>query len=51
MQKFAEAVGIPKTTLATGLKNGVGGMAFDKVIAMCIALELDPITFEPVKKN
>lgn len=48
MQKFAETLGIPKTTLATGMKNGIGGMAFDKVIAMCLLLKIDPVTFEPV---
>ena len=32
IRAFSEATGIPNTTIVTALKNGVGGMAVEKVI-------------------
>ena len=41
IRSFADAVGIPYTTLVTALKNGIGGMAVEKVILICEKLNID----------
>jgi len=46
IKAFALKSGIPYTTLRSGLQNGIGGMAFDKVMYMCDFLNIDPHTFE-----
>ena len=51
VKHFAVTVGIPYTTLRSGLQNGIGGMAFDKVMLMCDALDIDPHTFTPNKHD
>ena len=48
IRAFSEATGIPNTTIVTALKNGVGGMAVEKVIAICEKLNIDVKTFEPL---
>jgi DNA-binding Xre family transcriptional regulator len=40
IRKFSEAIGIPYSTIKSGLKRGVGGMAVETVIKMCRALEI-----------
>lgn len=47
IRAFADAVGIPNTTLVTALNNGIGGMAVEKVIQICDKLGIDVKTFEP----
>lgn len=47
IRAFADDVGIPNTTLVTALNNGIGGMAVEKVIAICEKLEIDIKTFDP----
>lgn len=47
ISSFAKEVDIPVSTLATGLKNGIGGMSVTKVIKMCKALDIDIMTFQP----
>lgn len=46
---FVKEVGIPKTTISSAFKNGIGGMAADKVLMMCSKLNIDPYTFEPLE--
>lgn len=48
IRSFADAVGIPNTTLVTALKNGIGGMAVEKVILICDKLNVDVKTFDPL---
>lgn len=48
VKAFARETGIPYTTLATALKNGIGGMAADKVLVICGALQIDFRTLEPL---
>lgn len=50
IKAFAVKSGIPYTTLRSGLQNGIGGMAFDKVMYMCDVLYIDPHTFEEINK-
>ena len=38
VRQFAAAIGIPQSTIISGLRKGVGGMAFDTVVKMCTAL-------------
>jgi hypothetical protein len=40
IRKFSEATGIPYSTIKSGLKRGVGGMAVETVIKMCDALSI-----------
>lgn len=51
IRSFADAVGIPYTTLVTALKNGIGGMAVEKVILICEKLNIDVKTFDPISRN
>lgn len=48
IRSFADAVGIPYTTLVTALKNGIGGMAVEKVILICEKLNIDIQTFDSI---
>ncbi|MBE6681053.1 MAG: helix-turn-helix transcriptional regulator [Ruminococcaceae bacterium] len=38
VRQFAAAIDIPQSTIISGLRKGVGGMAFDTVVKMCTAL-------------
>ena len=42
LRQFAQAAGIPYSTLLTLLSRGVGGASFDVVMLICRQLELDP---------
>lgn len=44
IRSFAAAVGIPHGTLVSGLNNGIDGMAWAKVVTICRALNLDPLS-------
>lgn len=49
VRNFAVETGIPQTTLASALKKGVGGTAFDTVIKICGILDIKvPIQSLPV---
>jgi hypothetical protein len=41
IRQFAAAVDIPYTTIKSGLKSGLGGMAVDNVFKICTALGLN----------
>ena len=38
VRQFATAINIPQSTIISGLRKGIGGMAFDTVVKMCSAL-------------
>ena len=38
VRQFSAATNIPQSTIISGLRKGIGGMAFDTVIKMCSAL-------------
>ena len=38
VRQFSAAIGIPQSTIISGLRKGIGGMAFDTVVKMCSAL-------------
>ena len=42
LRQFAQAAGIPYSTLLTLLSRGIGGASFDVVMLICRQLELDP---------
>ena len=50
VRRFALSIGIPQTTLASALKNGIGGTSYDTVVKICEALNIKLINYEnPVK--
>ena len=38
VRQFSAAINIPQSTIISGLRKGIGGMAFDTVVKMCSAL-------------
>ena len=38
VRQFAAAIDVPQSTIISGLRKGIGGMAFDTVVKMCTAL-------------
>lgn len=48
IREFSKIVGIPSTTLTSALDRDIGGMAVDRVIKICDALDLNVKTFEPL---
>ena len=43
VRKFAMALGIPQTTVASALKNGISGTSYETVVKMCKALNIEII--------
>lgn len=48
IREFSNSIGIPNSTLVSALDKGIGGMAVDKVIQICDALNIDIKTFDPL---
>ena len=48
VRAFALELGIPYSTLVTGLERGVESMAFGTVLSMCDALNLNPVDCTPL---
>ncbi len=46
VRKFTSFLDIPYTTIASSLKNGVGGTAYDTVIKICKALDISLINYQ-----
>lgn len=38
VRQFASVIDVPQSTIISGLRKGVGGMAFDTVVKMCNSL-------------
>lgn len=53
VREFSNIVGIPNSTLVSALdkENGIGGMAVEKVVKICEALNLDIKTFDPIQET
>ena len=56
VRQFSIAIGVPYSTIKSGLSNGIGGMAVDTIIKMCNALnikvdELMSIQDKPAPQN
>lgn len=50
VRRFALNIGIPQTTLASALKNGIGGTSYDTVVKICEALNIKLVNYEnPIK--
>ena len=49
VREFSKIVEIPSTTLTSALDKGIGGMAVDRIIKICDALNIDIKTFEPLE--
>lgn len=50
VRRFALSIGIPQTTLASALKNGIGGTSYDTVVKICEALNIKLINYKnPIK--
>lgn len=46
VRRFAMHLGIPQTTVASALKNGVGGTAYTTVVLMCKELNIKLVNFD-----
>lgn len=51
VREFSKIVEIPSTTLTSALDKGIGGMAVDRIIKICDALNIDIKTFEPINNE
>lgn len=51
VNSFCRDIGIPKTTMSSAFRSGIGNMAADKVLMMCKKLGIDPTTYEPLTSN
>ncbi len=46
VRKFTSHLDIPYTTIASALKNGVGGTAYETVIKICQALDISAVNYQ-----
>jgi len=46
VRQFALAMGIPQTTVASALKNGVAGTSYETVLKICKALDIRVINYD-----
>ncbi len=46
VRRFTSHLDIPYTTIASALKNGVGGTAYDTVIKICQALDISTVNYQ-----
>lgn len=52
VRKFTSFLGIPYTTIASALKNGVGGTSYETVAKICKALDISLVNYQnPVLIN
>ena len=49
IRMFAQEVGIPHGTLVSALNNGIDGMAWGRLNAVCEKLQIDPVSLEPIR--
>ncbi len=46
VRRFAMSLGIPQTTVASTLKNGISGTAYATVVKMCEALDIKLVNYD-----
>jgi len=46
VRKFSQEINIPQTTLASALKNGVSGTAYETIIKICKALDIQLVNYQ-----
>lgn len=46
VRKFSQAINIPQTTLASTLKNGVSGTAYETIVKICKALDIQLVNYQ-----
>ena len=46
VRRFTSFLDIPYTTIASALKNGVGGTAYETVIKICQALDISTVNYQ-----
>lgn len=46
VRRFSQKIGIPQTTIASALKNGVSGTAYETIVRMCKALKIELVNYE-----
>ena len=52
VRQFSLALGIPQTTIASTLKNGISGTAYATVVKMCEALDIKLVNYDtPIPTN
>ena len=51
VRAFAKESGMPHGTLVSGLRNGIEGMAYERVLRICECLGVDAVTLEPARSG
>lgn len=51
VRAFAIEMGIPYSTLVTGLERGVESMSYDTVMKICEKLSLNPLDFSALERD
>ena len=46
VRKFSQIINIPQTTLASTLKNGVSGTAYETIVKICKALDIKLVNYQ-----
>ena len=46
VRKFSQAINIPQTTLASTLKNGVSGTAYETIVKICKSLDIQLVNYQ-----
>ena len=45
VRQFSAISGIPQTTIASAMKNGIGGMAYETVVKICELLHIELVNY------
>ena len=46
VRKFSQVINIPQTTLASTLKNGVSGTAYETIVKICKKLDIQMVNYQ-----
>lgn len=46
VRQFSIRIGIPQTTIASALKNGISGTSYETVVRICDALDIKLINYD-----
>ena len=46
VRKFSQVINIPQTTLASALKNGISGTAYETIVKICKVLDIQLVNYQ-----
>ena len=46
VRKFSQVINIPQTTLASALKNGISGTAYETIVKICKTLDIQLVNYQ-----